>query len=84
MPEGGISPHLERLVRAAQPELAMPQQKRILEINPKHPLVKALEAAREKGAPELPDLLTLLYEQALIAEGSQVEDPPRWPSASTS
>jgi molecular chaperone HtpG len=75
VPDGGISSQFERLVRAAQPELAMPSQKRILEINPKHPLVKALEAAREKDAPELPDLLTLLYEQALIAEGSPVEDP---------
>jgi len=82
MAPGGMAPHLERLVRATQPELAMPKQKRILEINPSHPVVKALTATLEKtpDAPELSDWLTLIYEQALVAEGSPVEDPAKFAS----
>ena len=74
---GGLSPHLERLVRATQPELAMPKQKRILELNAGHPVVKALTASLQKDPadPQLDGWLTLLYEQALVAEGSPVEDP---------
>jgi molecular chaperone HtpG len=80
MAAGGMAPHLERLVRATQPELALPKQKRILEINPGHPVVKALIGMLETSpdAPELSDWLTLIYEQALVAEGSPVEDPAKF------
>lgn len=82
MAPGGLSPHLERLVRATQPDLAMPKQKRILELNPQHAVVKALSAQLEKdpASPELDGWLTLLYEQALVAEGSPVDDPARFAS----
>jgi len=43
-----------------------------LEINPSHPLVQRLKAA--EGA-EFDDLATLLFEQALLTEGGQLEDP---------
>jgi molecular chaperone HtpG len=46
--------------------------KPVLEINPTHPLVQRLKAA--EGA-EFDDLATLLFEQALLTEGGQLEDP---------
>ena len=46
--------------------------KPVLEINPTHPLVERLKAA--EGA-DFDDLATLLFEQALLTEGGQLEDP---------
>ena len=46
--------------------------KPVLEVNPGHPLVQRLKAA--EGA-EFDDLATLLFEQALLTEGGQLEDP---------
>ncbi len=73
--EGGIAPHVERLLRAQNME--MPAQKRILEINPAHPVVERLNtlAADESGGEELSEWAHLLYDQALIAEGSPPSDP---------
>jgi molecular chaperone HtpG len=46
--------------------------KPVLEVNPTHPLVQRLKVA--EGA-EFDDLATLLFEQALLTEGGQLEDP---------
>ncbi len=46
--------------------------KPVLEVNPTHPLVQRLKAA--DGA-EFDDLATLLFEQALLTEGGQLDDP---------
>jgi len=78
VPEGGLQPYIERVLRATRQEV--PRTKRILELNPAHPLVKNLERMYEK-APEsekLGDWIELLFEQALLAEGSPVEDPTRF------
>ena len=56
----------------------MPAAKRILELNPDHPAVQALrDAARSKDAddPRVEAYGRLLYDQAVIAEGSKVKDP---------
>ncbi|MCZ7677376.1 MAG: hypothetical protein M5U28_00790 [Sandaracinaceae bacterium] len=45
VPDGGLQPHLERILRAAQRDL--PAQKRILEINPSHPIIESLRRALE-------------------------------------
>ena len=69
----GLSPAMERMMRAMNKE--MPKEKRILELNGSHPLVekiKGLEGDAQKDAVEL------LYDQALIAEGSPVADPARF------
>ncbi|HEX7669617.1 MAG TPA: molecular chaperone HtpG, partial [Polyangiaceae bacterium] len=78
MPEGGLPPYMERLIRATQKDA--PKSKRILEINPGHPLVKNLERLAEKDpeSPKLAEWIELLFEQALLAEGSPVEDPVRF------
>ncbi|MCO5119439.1 MAG: molecular chaperone HtpG [Burkholderiaceae bacterium] len=67
--EGDISAHLERLLRQAGQNA--PQRKPILEINPDHALVARIRA----GDAGIEDWAMLLFEQALLAEGGQLEDP---------
>ncbi|UCH76204.1 MAG: molecular chaperone HtpG [Rhodospirillales bacterium] len=72
--EGDMDIHLERILRAhKQLDTAAA---RILEINPKHALIKALgEAARQDGkAPLIEDAAHLLLDQARILEGEPVTD----------
>lgn len=69
----GLSPAMERMMRAMNRDA--PKEKRILELNATHPLVekiKGLAGDAQKDAVEL------LYDQALIAEGSPVADPARF------
>ena len=47
-----------------------PEVKPVLEVNPEHALVKKLEACEH-----LDDLAHILFDQALLAEGGQLEDP---------
>ncbi len=74
-PENAVAPHIERLMRAQNPD--MPRTKRLLEVNAGHPVIVSLTQALEKGADEsrVDDWIGLLYDQALIAEGSPVDDP---------
>jgi len=64
-----VSGHLERLLKQAGQKA--PDRKPILELNPDHPLVKALS----EGSETFSDLVWLLFDQALLAEGGQPEDP---------
>lgn len=74
-PEGGLPPHMEAMFRAQN--LSIPKTRRILEINPHHPVVENLKRLSESrpDASEFREWTELLYDQALIAEGSQVSDP---------
>jgi molecular chaperone HtpG len=78
MPEGGLPPYMERLLRATDKNA--PKTKRILEVNPDHPLVKNLEklCERDPESAKLAEWMELLFDQALLAEGSPVEDPARF------
>ncbi len=69
--EQAMSRHLEQLLRQAGENI--PSSKPILEINPQHPLLERMRETAD-GA-EFEDLAHLLYEQAVLAEGSQLEDP---------
>ncbi|MGC5022510.1 molecular chaperone HtpG [Micromonospora sp. DT47] len=73
-----ITPTLEKMYRAMGQEL--PPVKRILELNPTHPLVTGLRAAHERGddAPALTETAELLYGMALLAEGGDLADPARF------
>jgi molecular chaperone HtpG len=73
-----ITPTLEKMYRAMGQE--GPRVKRILELNPNHPLVGGLRAAHERQAddPALPDTAELLYGTALLAEGGDLDDPARF------
>ena len=73
-----ITPTLEKMYRAMGQE--GPRVKRILELNPSHPLVAGLRTAYEQRAddPGLPETAELLYGTALLAEGGDLEDPARF------
>ena len=71
--ENAMSPSMVRMMRAMKEEV--PDEKRILELNAAHPLVKKGSALA--GA-ELSDAVALLYDAALIAEGSPVTDGARF------
>ena len=73
--EKGMDRGLEKIL-AARNDVDMPQTPRILEINPKHTVIRALAArAKTDGASDdLQDAAELLYGQALILEGEPVSD----------
>jgi len=70
--EFGVSLRMGRILKQAgqsNPFATLP----VLEINPKHPLIERLNQTRDDAA--FADLATLLYEQAMLAEGGELEDP---------
>ncbi len=71
--EYAMPPSMVRMMRAMKQDV--PEEKRILELNAAHPLVKKI--AKLSGA-ELSDAVALLYDSALIAEGSPVADGARF------
>ena len=66
--EGAMSGHLARMLKQAGQ--AAPESKPILEVNPGHALVKKLD-----DAARFDDLAQLLFDQAVLAEGGQLDDP---------
>ncbi len=73
VPDGGVAPHIEQLMRAQNPD--MPATKRILEVNPTHPVIERLNNGLSGDNAWVEDWMALLYDQALIAEGSPIDDP---------
>ena len=73
--EGEMSMHLEKLLRAHKQIDG--ERPRVLEINPRHPLIKTLaaRAAANGTGPELEDSAALLLDQARIVEGEPPADP---------
>lgn len=73
--EHDMSPQMERMMRVAGPE--MPKQKRILELNGSHQLVRTLQDRFEsdKTDPAIQDYARLLFGYAMLAEGGGIEDP---------
>jgi molecular chaperone HtpG len=78
LPEGAMAPHIERMLRARQ--MDVPESKRVLEVNRDHPVIVSLRklVLVEPNSPKLEEWVELLYDQALIAEGSPPEDPGRF------
>ena len=87
--DNDVSGHLERLLKSAGQNV--PDRKPILELNPTHPIVEALIKESDAGggqivgadgsqvsdgvSPVFNDLVSLLFDQALLAEGGQPDDP---------
>jgi len=71
--ENAMPPSMVRMMRAMKEDV--PDEKRILELNAAHPLVKKVAAM---SGEELSDSVALLYDSALIAEGSPVADGARF------
>ena len=75
IPDGGLQPHIERMLRARRMDL--PPTKRILEVNVKHPLVQGMNQLHQRDAEnrKLAEWIEVVYAQALLAEGSPVDNP---------
>ena len=72
---GDLSPHLEEMLRRSGQEV--PKVKRVLELNPAHPLVTRLQAfhAAHPGDERFKRYAELLHGQAILAEGGTLPDP---------
>jgi molecular chaperone HtpG len=75
--EHAMGAHMERLMKRMGRESEMPAEARILELNPEHATVRALHALYEKDQddPRLESYGRLLYEEAVLAEGTPLADP---------
>ena len=69
--EHDMSGNLERILKQAGQNV--PTSKPIFEINPDHPLVGKLKT--EANGERFNDLALVLFDQAMLAEGGQLEDP---------
>lgn len=69
--EHDMSASLQRMLKATGQQV--PLSKPILEINAEHPLLRRLEG--EADTQRFGDLASVLFDQALLAEGGQLEDP---------
>lgn len=67
--EHAMSQHLQRLLKAAGQDA--PASRPVLELNPHHPLVQRLKPQD----PQLSEWSALLLDQAVLAEGGQLDNP---------
>lgn len=71
VPEGAISGHLARMLKAAGQEV--PKDKLILEINAAHPLIQRLDS--ESDLTKVAEWSELLLDQSILAEGGHLDNP---------
>ena len=73
-----VTPALENIYRAMGQEI--PHAKRILELNPKHPLILGLNRTHteRKDDTGLEETAQLIHDMALLAEGGELTDPARF------
>ncbi len=69
--ENEMAMHMQRLLEQAGQDI--PHSKPVLEINPEHAIFNKMEA--EQDEERFADFSNLLFEQAVLAEGGQLEDP---------
>ena len=62
---------LERILKATGQKI--PASKPILEINPEHPVIQQMKLEPEEGV--FADWANILFDQSLLSEGGQLEDP---------
>ena len=73
-PGSGMSFEMEKYMRRMNPEVPFPSM-RILELNPEHEAVKAMQSAMVGDTQKAKDYATLLYGQALLMADLPLEDP---------
>ena len=71
--EQDLSGNLVRMLKAAGQ--SVPLAKPILELNPGHPLVERLNAGKSAEGGRFADWSQILFDEATLAEGGQLEDP---------
>lgn len=71
----GMNANMERIMKAMNQ--SVPESKRVLELNPDHPIVKVMGDMHKENSDDLRllDYADLLYDQALLTEGSPIKDP---------
>ncbi len=79
--EGGLDPQMEKLLKSMGQDV--PSDKRILEINAGHQIFEVMNNLVAQGGREdvLKEYIDLLYNQALLLEGSKVKDPAAFAKA---
>ena len=73
-PGAGMSFEMEKYMKRMNPEIPFPSQ-RILELNPAHPAVKAMQAALVVDTQKAKDYVNLLHAQALLLADLPIDDP---------
>ncbi|HEY8857383.1 MAG TPA: molecular chaperone HtpG [Rugosibacter sp.] len=71
--ENDMSGNLARMLKAAGQHA--PAAKPTLEINPQHPVVQRIKAEVDREGSRFNDWAEVLFDQALLAEGGQLDDP---------
>ncbi|HOI16383.1 MAG TPA: molecular chaperone HtpG, partial [Geobacteraceae bacterium] len=76
--EYGMNANMERILKAMNQDV--PESKRVLELNADHPITAIMRKLfdKDKGNRKLDDYCELLYDQALLTEGTPVRDPLRF------
>ncbi len=69
--EHDVALHMQHLLKQAGH--ALPESRPTLEINPEHPLLRRMSGLSDEA--RFSDWSTLLFDQAVLAEGGQLEDP---------
>lgn len=79
--EGEMDPQMEKLLRSMGQDV--PKRKRILEINPSHPIFESMNKIFEEDRKNriLEEYTNLLYDQALLLEGSKPRDSAEFAKA---
>jgi molecular chaperone HtpG len=77
-PEDGPSAHFERMMKQLGQDV--PESKKVLEINPNHPVTAALAELAEKdnAGERFQEYAEMLLDQALLAEGAPLKNPARF------
>ncbi|MCX8070423.1 MAG: molecular chaperone HtpG [Thermodesulfovibrionales bacterium] len=73
--ESAIDSRVEKLMKAMGQDI--PENKKILEINPSHPLYESMNNLFEKegSSEQIRDYVSMLYDHALILDGSKPKNP---------
>lgn len=76
--EGAMDASMEKLMKAMGQ--AVPESKKILEVNPSHPVIETMNKIFEKDSEDkiLKEYIELIYNQALILEGSKLKEPVKF------
>ena len=73
-PASGVSFEMEKYMRRVNPDMAFPSE-RILELNPEHPAVQAMQSALISDTQKARDYAALLCAQATLLAELPLEDP---------
>ncbi len=71
----GLSMEMERVLKSMPNAQANMKAEKVLEINPNHALFQTLERVYEKDSTKIGNYAKILYNQALLIEGMELENP---------